>query len=132
VKLIVGMNLLTAKSPLAFKRTQCRPAQWQWDRTRWKGILIDKSTRRCGANLQRAAADGYFGNRPLPRHSLQRGGKILRPGWNGCITTAKPVPLHAGQFISAIAIFKLSRFIPACFKLVSSAPDQPAPYRCEE
>jgi hypothetical protein len=42
---------------------------------------------------------------------LQRGGKILRPGWSGCITTAKPVPLHAGQLSSAIASFGLSRFM---------------------
>ena len=38
--------------------------------------------------------------RPLPSHFLQRGGKILRPGFTGCINTAKPVPLQAGHLCS--------------------------------
>jgi hypothetical protein len=38
-----------------------------------------------------------FAIRPLPLHSLQRGGKILLPG-GGCSTTGStPVPLQAGQ-----------------------------------
>jgi hypothetical protein len=40
--------------------------------------------------------------RPLPEHRLQGVGKILRPGWTGCITVGNPVPLHAGQTTSEI------------------------------
>jgi hypothetical protein len=40
--------------------------------------------------------------RPLPEQRLQGPGKILRPGWTGCITVGNPVPLHAGQITSEI------------------------------
>jgi hypothetical protein len=38
--------------------------------------------------------------RPLPKHSLQRGGNIFRFGCNGCSTFSKPVPPHAWHFVS--------------------------------
>src|SRR6267143_6109874 len=35
--------------------------------------------------------------RPLPKHRLQGGGYILRPGWSGCLTSGNPVPPHSGH-----------------------------------
>jgi hypothetical protein len=48
---------------------------------------------------------------PLPRHCVQRAGKILRPGCRGCVTAGNPVPSHAGQSTSVPASFGLGRFI---------------------
>jgi hypothetical protein len=49
------------------------------------------------------------GIRPLPKHSLQGGRYILRPGCVGCWTFATPLPSQAGHFISAP--FRLRLFI---------------------
>src|ERR1700676_3198402 len=38
--------------------------------------------------------------RPFPKHCLQGGGNILRPGCIGCMTFGNPVPSHAGHSTS--------------------------------
>jgi hypothetical protein len=56
---------------------------------------------------------GSAATRPFPKHSLQGGGYILRPGCAGCWTLANPVPSQAGHFTSAI--FRLGIFIRISF-----------------
>jgi hypothetical protein len=49
--------------------------------------------------------------RPLPRHCLQAGGKILRPGLAGWATVGNPVPSQAGHLTSVDAAFGFKFFI---------------------
>lgn len=42
--------------------------------------------------------------RPLPPHFLQGAGYILWPGFGGCSTGGKPVPLQASQSVSAVLL----------------------------
>jgi hypothetical protein len=54
-------------------------------------------------------------SRPLPKHHLQGGGYILRPGWAGCFTLGNPVPPHAEHLISvslSMSLDSLIRFTP--------------------
>ena len=49
--------------------------------------------------------------RPLPKHRLQGGGNILRPGWTGCLTLGNPVPPQSGHSISVLTSLRLGLFI---------------------
>ena len=72
---------------------------WRSARLRWREART-KTLQERGASV-----------RPLPEHSLQGGGYILRPCWTGCVTLASPVPSHARHLISVTTSSRLGFFI---------------------
>jgi hypothetical protein len=41
---------------------------------------------------------------PLPPHSVHLAAYIFRPGWVGCFTSDRPVPLHASHLCSSATV----------------------------
>jgi len=59
--------------------------------------LASSPEQQCSGHATHLAA---FDIRPLPPHSLQGGGYILRPGCTGCLTARNPMPLLLGHLCS--------------------------------
>ena len=74
--------------------TDCQPKPTRWPICRC--FTCGPAESRRGGSI-----------RPFPKHSLQGGGNILRPGCVGCWTFATPLPSQAGHFISATFRFGL-------------------------
>jgi hypothetical protein len=79
--------------------------------------------------LEAALVAGHLAaiaSRPLPPHSSQGAGNILRPGWTGCLTFGSPVPLHAEHFASGNLSLALNFFMkhPPKRKLIPLATER--------
>jgi hypothetical protein len=77
---------------------------------KFKGV-VDNAAKSSGVVTGHL---GAIASRPLPEHSLQGAGKILRPGCAGCLVLGNPVPPQEGQSISAPVSRSLNLAIKSC------------------